>query len=157
MMSWAGGWFFLMACEMFTLKGRNFRLEGLGSYLQTAANQGDKKALLWGVLTLVLVIVLLNELVWKPVIVWADKFKVELTGNDEKPHSYILTMIRRSVVIEFLSEKVFTKINVFINKTIDNLIVKFSNGKYLKAWYFRENYKHNSTNCSNYYTLLFVI
>ncbi|MBU3144709.1 ABC transporter permease subunit [Clostridium sp. CF012] len=132
MMSWAGGWFFLMACEMFTLKGRNFRLEGLGSYLQTAANQGDEKALLWGVLTLILVIVLLNELVWKPVIVWADKFKVELTGNDEKPHSYILTMIRRSVVIEVLSEKVFAKIYVFINKTIDNLIIKFSSDKYLR-------------------------
>ena len=136
MMSWAGGWFFLMACEMFTLKGRNFRLEGLGSYLQTAANEGNTKALLWGLFTLILVIVLLNELVWKPVIVWSDKFKVELTGNDEKPHSYILTMIRRSVFIEFLSEKVFTKINSFINKHIDNLIGKFSSGKFLKFGVF---------------------
>lgn len=133
MMSWAGGWFFLMVCEMFTLKGRNFRLEGLGSYLQTAANQGDTKALLWGVFTLIMVIVLLNELVWKPVIVWADKFKIELTGNDEKSHSFILTMIRRSVIIEFLSEKVFSKINFFVNNIIENLIGKFSNKKYLKV------------------------
>lgn len=133
MMSWAGGWFFLMVCEMFTLKGRNFRLEGLGSYLQTAANQGDTKALLWGVFTLIMVIVLLNELVWKPVIVWADKFKIELTGNDEKSHSFILTMIRRSVIIEFLSEKVFSRINFFVNNIIENLIVKFSNKKYLKV------------------------
>ena len=132
MMSWAGGWFFLMACEMFTLKGRNFRLEGLGSYLQTAANEGDTKALLWGVFTLIMVIVLLNELIWKPVIVWADKFKVELTGNDEKSHSFILTMIRRSVIIELLSEKVFSKINFFINNIIENLIDRFSNKKYLK-------------------------
>ena len=132
MMSWAGGWFFLMVCEMFTLKGRNFRLEGLGSYLQTAANEGDTKALLWGVFTLIMVIVLLNELIWKPVIVWADKFKVELTGNDEKSHSFILTMIRRSVIIELLSEKVFSKINFFINNIIENLIDRFSNKKYLK-------------------------
>ena len=48
MMSWAGGWFFLMACEMFTLKGKDFRLEGIGSFLQTAANEGNKKALAWG-------------------------------------------------------------------------------------------------------------
>jgi NitT/TauT family transport system permease protein len=133
MMSWAGGWFFLMACEMFTLKGRNFRLEGLGSYLQTAANQGDTKALLWGVFTLILVIVLLNELVWKPVTVWADKFKVELTENDEKSHSFILTMIRRSVIIEFLSEKFFSKINFHVNNAIDNIISKFSIGKYGKV------------------------
>ncbi|MBZ9606828.1 ABC transporter permease subunit [Clostridium estertheticum] len=133
MMSWAGGWFFLMACEMFTIKDRNFRLEGLGSYLQTAANEGDEKALLWGIITLVLVIVLLNELVWKPVIVWADKFKVELTGNDEKSHSFILTMIRRSVIIEFLSEKVFSKIKFFANNIIDNLIGRFSSSKYSRV------------------------
>jgi NitT/TauT family transport system permease protein len=48
MMSVAGGWFFLMACEMFVLGARDFRLPGLGSYLQTAASAGDTKSILWG-------------------------------------------------------------------------------------------------------------
>ena len=48
MMSVAGGWFFLMACEMFVLGNRDLRLPGLGSYLQTAANAGDTRAILWG-------------------------------------------------------------------------------------------------------------
>ncbi|MFL0269121.1 ABC transporter permease [Candidatus Clostridium radicumherbarum] len=133
MMSWAGGWFFLMACEMFTLKGKDFRLEGLGSYLQTAANKGNTKALLWGLFTLILVIVLLNELVWKPVTVWADKFKVELTENDEKSHSLILTMIRRSVIIEFISEKIISKISFRINNAIDKMVSKLSTKKNEKS------------------------
>ena len=49
MMSVAGGWFFLMACEMFVLGNRDLRLPGLGSYLQTAASAGDTRAILWGV------------------------------------------------------------------------------------------------------------
>src|SRR5215471_1940658 len=59
MMSVAGGWFFLMACEMFVLGKRDFRLPGLGSYLQTAASAGDTGAILWGITAMVAVIVLL--------------------------------------------------------------------------------------------------
>src|SRR5713226_7183122 len=84
MMSVAGGWFFLMACEMFILGNRDFRLPGLGSFLQTAASHGNTHAILWGVAAMVAVIVLLDQLVWRPIIVWADKFKfeqVESTGT----------------------------------------------------------------------------
>ncbi len=68
-MSVAGGWFFLMACEMFVLGPRDFRLRGLGSFLQTAASRGDMRALLWGLGTMIGVIVLLDQLVWRPIIV----------------------------------------------------------------------------------------
>ena len=71
MMSVAGGWFFLMACEMFVLGSRDFRLPGLGSYLQTAANAGNTRAILWGVLTMIGTIILLDQIVWRPVIAWA--------------------------------------------------------------------------------------
>ncbi|HEV8201219.1 MAG TPA: ABC transporter permease subunit, partial [Candidatus Polarisedimenticolia bacterium] len=60
MMSWAGGWFFLMAAEIYNVGARDFRLPGLGSYLQTAAANGDTQALLVGILTLVLIIALLD-------------------------------------------------------------------------------------------------
>jgi ABC-type anion transport system duplicated permease subunit len=66
MMSVAGGWFFLMACEMFVLGSRDFRLPGLGSYLQTAASAGDTTAILWGIGAMIMVIVLLDQLVWRP-------------------------------------------------------------------------------------------
>jgi NitT/TauT family transport system permease protein len=72
MMSVAGGWFFLMACEMFVLGDRDFRLPGLGSFLQTAASHGNTRAILWGLGAMIALIVLLDQLVWRPIIVWAD-------------------------------------------------------------------------------------
>src|SRR5260370_14641613 len=68
MMSVAGGWFFLMACEMFVLGNRDFRLPGLGSYLQTASSAGDTTAILWGLGTMLAVIVLTDQLVVRSVI-----------------------------------------------------------------------------------------
>ena len=82
MMSVAGGWFFLMACEMFVLGTRDFRLPGLGSYLQVAAGAGDTRAIVWGMAAMIAVIVLLDQLVWRPAIAWSDKFKFETRGRD---------------------------------------------------------------------------
>src|ERR1700732_1279842 len=96
MMSVAGGWFFLMACEMFVLGSRDFRLPGLGSYLQTAASAGDTRSIIWGVATMVAVIVLLDQLVWRPVIAWAEKFKVEQVESTNVPKSWVLDLIRHS-------------------------------------------------------------
>src|SRR5450432_2552888 len=96
MMSMAGGWFFLMACEMFVLGNRDLRLPGLGSYLQTAANAGDTRAILWGVGAMVAVIVLMDQLVWRPVIAWSQKFKFEQVEAAEVPHSPVLDLLRRS-------------------------------------------------------------
>ena len=90
MMSVAGGWFFLMACEMFVLGKRDFRLPGLGSYLQTAASTGDTQAILWGITAMVAVIVLLDQLIWRPVIAWAENFKVEQVESTDAPTSWLL-------------------------------------------------------------------
>src|SRR6201987_2843224 len=96
MMSVAGGWFFLMACEMFVLGSRDFRLPGLGSYLQTAASAGDTKSILWGVATMIAVIVLLDPFVWRPVIAWAEKFKIEQVESTNVPRSWVLEMFESS-------------------------------------------------------------
>jgi NitT/TauT family transport system permease protein len=96
MMSVAGGWFFLMACEMFVLGARDFRLPGLGSYLQTAASAGDTQAIFWGVGVMVAVIVLLDQIVWRPVIAWAEKFKMEQVESADVPRSWFLSVIQGS-------------------------------------------------------------
>jgi NitT/TauT family transport system permease protein len=96
MMSVAGGWFALMVCEMFVLGTRDFRLPGLGSYLQTAASAGDLRSILWGVATMVLVIVLLDQFIWRPVIAWAEKFKVEQVESTDAPRSWVLNIIQHS-------------------------------------------------------------
>jgi NitT/TauT family transport system permease protein len=100
MMSVAGGWFFLMACEMFVLGDRDFRLPGLGSFLQTAAGNGNTRAVIWGLAAMVGVIVLLDQLVWRPVIVWADKFKFEqVESASATPNTLLRLLGRASFVI----------------------------------------------------------
>ena len=107
MMSWAGGWFFLMAAETFTVGSRDFRLAGLGSYLQAAANTGDLRSIMFGVGALVLVIVMLDQFIWRPILAWADKFKVEMVERDDAPESWLYDVISRSWLLEQFSRNVW--------------------------------------------------
>src|ERR1700730_192526 len=104
MMSVAGAWFFLMACEMFVLGNRDLRLPGLGSYLQTASNAGDTRAIVWGLLVMILVIVLMDQIIWRPVIAWAEKFKVEQVEAYQSPRSPVLDFLRRSRILHRATE-----------------------------------------------------
>ncbi len=119
MMSVAGGWFALMACEMFVLGSRDFRLPGLGSYLQTAASNGDTASILWGVATMIAVIVLLDQFVWRPVIAWAEKFKVEQVESTDAPRSWVLHLLQHSRVLAQLRRKAFLPIR-------ESLMTRFS-------------------------------
>ena len=105
MMSVAGGWFALMVCEMFVLGQRDFRLPGLGSYLQTAASAGDTASMFWGVATMVLLIVLLDQFIWRPVIAWAEKFKVEQVESTDAPRSWVLNLVRHSSGLAKIRQK----------------------------------------------------
>jgi NitT/TauT family transport system permease protein len=105
MMSVAGGWFALMVCEMFVLGPRDFRLPGLGSYLQTAASAGDTTSILWGVATMVAVIVLLDQFIWRPVIAWAEKFKVEQVESTSTSRSWVLNLVQHSSGLAKIRQK----------------------------------------------------
>jgi NitT/TauT family transport system permease protein len=105
MMSVAGAWFALMVCEMFVLGSRDFRLPGLGSYLQTAASAGDTASIFWGVTTMVLVIVMLDQFIWRPVIAWAEKFKVEQVESTDAPRSWVLNLVQHSSALAQIRHK----------------------------------------------------
>ena len=96
MMSWAGGWFFLMAAEIFTVGQRDFRLPGLGAYLSEAASTGNLRAIAYGVASLILVIVALDQLLWRPLLAWADRFKVELVEAAEPQRSWFYNALMAS-------------------------------------------------------------
>jgi NitT/TauT family transport system permease protein len=106
MMSWAGGWFFLMAAEIFTVGQRDFRLPGLGAYLQEAANRGDMAAIAWGLGTLVLLIVGLDQLVWRPLLAWSDRFKLEMVESEMPPTSWFYDALRDSRLAGWLTQAV---------------------------------------------------
>jgi NitT/TauT family transport system permease protein len=101
MMSVAGAWFFLMACEQFG----EFRLPGLGSYLQTAADNGDTRSIVLGILTMVAVIVMIDQLVWRPAIAWAEKFKMEQVESANAPTSWVLNFLRHSAGVALFRKR----------------------------------------------------
>jgi NitT/TauT family transport system permease protein len=106
MVSVAGGWFFLMACEMFVLGKRDFRLPGLGSYLQSAASAGDTTAITWGIAAMIGVVVLIDQLVWRPAIAWSEKFKLEQVESSSAHSSLVLNLLRRSPLLNRLHDGV---------------------------------------------------
>jgi NitT/TauT family transport system permease protein len=122
MMSWAGGWFFLMAAEQFTLGEKGFQLPGLGSYLRTAADAGDVGALALGLGTLITVILLLDQLLWRPLIAWADRFKVEQTAGGQAPSSFVLAMLRRSVLLTWLARHVLRPTGYWVDRLMSRLL-----------------------------------
>jgi NitT/TauT family transport system permease protein len=108
MVSVAGGWFFLMACEMFVLGTRDFRLPGLGSYLQTAAGTGNYVAITWGLLTMIAIIVATDQLIWRPVIAWSDKFKFEQVESGTRVRSPLLHLLQQSRGLRSLRDHTVT-------------------------------------------------
>jgi NitT/TauT family transport system permease protein len=112
----AGGWFFLIACEMFVLGERDFRLPGLGSYLQTAAsaNPVDMHALLWGLAVLVLIIVATDQLLWRPLIAWSDKFKFEQVESSSRVTSPFLALLQHSTALTRLPSRAWGSLEEYM-------------------------------------------
>jgi NitT/TauT family transport system permease protein len=96
MMSMAGGWFFLMIVESFRLGDKDFRLPGLGSYMSVAVERGETGAMLWAIAAMTLMIVALDQLLWRPVVAWAQKFRLEEGGEQASVSSWFLDWLRRS-------------------------------------------------------------
>jgi len=104
MMSVAGGWFFLMACEMFVLEDRDFRLPGIGSYIQMAASQGNMRYILYGLAAMVAMIIVLDVLIWRPLIVWSQRFRMDNIPPENERESIVLDFITTSVVMQKIGD-----------------------------------------------------
>jgi NitT/TauT family transport system permease protein len=102
MMSFGGSWFFLAASETVTFSGRQVMLPGIGSYMALAEQRGDVPAMVAAVAIMILMIVLVDQLFWRPIIAWSQRFKLEQTPSADGPTSFVLTILRRSVLVEGL-------------------------------------------------------
>jgi NitT/TauT family transport system permease protein len=102
MMSMAGGWFFLMITESFVLGDRDFRLPGIGSYMSVAVARGDVRAMLWAIFAMITMIVVLDQVLWRPVVVWSQKFRVEEGAEEQTASSWLYDWLRRSAVLEWI-------------------------------------------------------
>ncbi len=105
MMSMAGGWFFLTVTEAFTLENHRFQLPGIGAYMSVAIDHGNLQAMAAAIVAMILMIVGVDQLVWRPALAWARKFKLEDTGTAEPPASWLLVWLRRSRLLPWLESR----------------------------------------------------
>ncbi|MBO0736840.1 MAG: ABC transporter permease subunit [Alphaproteobacteria bacterium] len=96
MMSMSGGWFFVVASEAITVGDKTITLPGIGAYLAQATAERDLRAVGWVVLTMIAVIILYDQLLFRPLVAWVDKFRFEQTGAQTAPSSWFLDLIQQS-------------------------------------------------------------
>ena len=109
MMSMAGGWFFLMVCEAFTLGNKDFRLPGIGSYMSVAIEHGNVPAMCYGLLAMGVVIVVIDQLVWRPLVAWSARFRLEEEAGDQ-PTSTMLEWYRKSRLLRWVHGRVWRRL-----------------------------------------------
>ena len=103
MMSMSGGWFFVVASESISVGHTTVALPGIGSYIALAIQQRNLTAIGWAIATMALVILIYDQLLFRPLIAWVDRFRVEQEPGAEPPPSWALTMYRRSWLIKALT------------------------------------------------------
>ena len=100
MMSMSGGWFFVVASESISVGHSAVALPGVGSYIALAIEQKNLRAIGWAILTMLIVILIYDQLLFRPLVAWVDRFRVEQEPGERVPDSWALTMMRRSRLIK---------------------------------------------------------
>ena len=103
MMSFGGAWFFLTASEAITIGHNNYVLPGMGSYVAAASRQDNLGDIGWAILAMIIMVVGVNFLFWRPMVAWAERFRMGDSAAVDKPRSLVLDMIRRSQINEWMA------------------------------------------------------
>ncbi len=104
MMSFGGAWFFLTASEAITVGGNSYVLPGIGSYVQTASQQDKLGDIILAIIAMVIMVIGVNFLFWRPMVAWAERFRLGDSAAADKPRSLLLDLIRRSQINEWVAK-----------------------------------------------------
>src|SRR6266536_1424533 len=96
MMSMSGGWFFVVASEAITVGATSVKLPGIGSWLAVAIDRKDIAAVAMAVAAMAMVILAYDQLLFRPIVAWADKFRFEQTAAQQRPRSWVYDLVRRT-------------------------------------------------------------
>ena len=118
MMSFGGGWFFVAQSEAISVMNKDIKLPGLGSYMASAIERGDNHAALLAVAAMLFLILMSDQLIWRPLLVWADKFKIELTESGLTPTSWVYNLLRGTYVFTWLGLNVWQPLADALGQTI---------------------------------------
>lgn len=120
MMSFGGGWFFVAASEAISVLNQKYTLPGIGSYVAAAIAAQNLPALGWALLTIAVVIALVNQLFWRPLVAWADKFRLEQNAAAEAPESWVYNLLK-AARIPGLVGRSLTPFGEAINRLLSSL------------------------------------
>ncbi|MGA9431898.1 MAG: ABC transporter permease subunit, partial [Xanthobacteraceae bacterium] len=102
MMSMSGSWFFVVASEAISVGNTTITLPGVGSYIALAIERQDLRAVAWAIATMLIVILIYDQLLFRPLVAWADRFRFEQEAGVPPPRSWVFDVLRRSRVVERL-------------------------------------------------------
>ena len=103
MMSMSGSWFFVVASEAISVGNTTITLPGVGSYIALAIEHRDLAAVGWAIGTMLVVILIYDQLLFRPLVAWADRFRFEQEAGGLPPRSWVLDMLRRSRLVDRLT------------------------------------------------------
>jgi NitT/TauT family transport system permease protein len=117
MMSVSGGWFFVVASEAITVAGQTIMLPGIGSYIATAISRSDLTAIGYAVLVMFVVIVLYDQLLFRPLLAWSRKFQADPSADQESVRPWFLIVLQRAQLFDLVQTGVLA-----VNRLIDDAI-----------------------------------
>ncbi|MDR3491055.1 MAG: ABC transporter permease subunit [Gammaproteobacteria bacterium] len=118
MMSMSAGWFFVVASEAVSVSNQEILLPGIGSYIALAIETANVKAIWYAILAMLIVIIIYDQLLFRPLIAWADKFKAEQVAQEEEPHSWVVDMLHRTRLLRYFGLKLTRLFDSFVNISI---------------------------------------
>lgn len=127
MMSMSAGWFFVVASEAVSVSNQQILLPGIGSYIAVAIKTANLHAILYAIIAMLVVILIYDQLLFRPLVTWADKFKAEQMADEHESRSWVVDMLHRTRLLRFLGIKLNTLFNAFVNMSI--LLSKPIHGK----------------------------
>jgi NitT/TauT family transport system permease protein len=104
MMSMSGGWFFVVASEAISVSGQDIKLPGIGSYIALAIEARDLHAIGWAIGAMLIGILLYDQLFFRPLVAWADKFRFEESGSERAPDSWLLNWLHRTELSQGIAQ-----------------------------------------------------
>jgi NitT/TauT family transport system permease protein len=129
MMSVSGGWFFVVASEAITVSGQTIMLPGIGSYIATAIQERDLAAIGYAVLVMLVVIILYDQLLFRPLLAWSQKFKDTLGDDEDDVRPWFLMVMQRAQFFDLMQAGVLG-----VNRGIDNIFTVLGRALRARSW-----------------------
>jgi len=115
MMSMSAGWFFVVAAEAISVSNQQIALPGMGSYIALAIKSADLRAIAYAIITMFVVILLYDQILFRPLVAWAEKFRSEQVAGEHEAQSWMISLFRRTRLMRYLGQQFTRLADAFVN------------------------------------------